>query len=338
MSSAPNRRFLLVRRPNGTPVAEDFELVTRAIPEPGEGQVVIENHYASLDPAIRGWMDDKPSYMPPIPLGDPVRASVIGKVHASRNPAFKPGDDVLTLGAIENYTLAEEGGFTQKIDPGLVPSVTNYLSVLGAVGQTAYWGLLDVAQPKAGETVLVSGAAGAVGSLVGQIAKIHGCRAVGIAGGAEKCARLTGEFGFDAAVDYKGKTTAELVAAVREACPDGLDVYFENVGGPAFDAALQNMNEWGRVALCGLISQYNKPGLTPGPDLWPLIANSVHIRGFVVKDYVPRFMEAGMQIAQWLMAGQLKHREDIDEGIENALASFLKLFSGANEGKLILKL
>ncbi|MGN6689971.1 MAG: NADP-dependent oxidoreductase, partial [Sphingopyxis sp.] len=211
-----NRRFLLVRRPDGEPVREDFSLVSEAVPEIGEGEFLIRNHYASLDPAIRGWMDDAPSYMPPIPLGAPVRATTVGVVEASRAAGFEPGQWVLGLNGIEDYSVGTAGGFTQVIDATLVPSVTNYLSVLGAVGMTAYFGYLEVCEPRGGDVVLVTGAAGAVGSIVGQIAKIKGAsKVIGIAGGAEKCAKLTERYSFDAAIDYRGKDVAALADAIR---------------------------------------------------------------------------------------------------------------------------
>jgi NADPH-dependent curcumin reductase CurA len=225
------------------------------------------------------------------------------------------------------------------IDPAAVPSVTHYLSVLGAVGLTAYFGLLEVGRPRAGETVLVSGAAGAVGSLVGQIAKLRGCRAVGIAGGADKCRRLTERYGFDAAIDYRGKDAAALAAAIEQAAPAGIDVVFENVGGAALDAALMSLNRGARVALCGLISEYNSAtGPVGARNLWQLIVQSATISGFLVSDFLPRFNEGGAQMAKWLAAGQLVVDEHVDHGIENALPAFLRLFEGSNQGKMILAL
>lgn len=335
---ADNRRFLLVRRPNGTPVADDFSLVTVPTPVLATGEVLVKNVYASLDPAIRGWLDDAPSYMPPVELGAAVRATTVGTVAASENPAFAVGDWVLGLNAIEDYSVVALGGFTQKIDAGAVPSVTNYLSVFGAVGLTAYFGLLDAGKPKAGETVLVSGAAGAVGSLVGQIAKIQGCRVIGIAGGPEKCKRLVERYGFDAAIDYKGKDEAALVAEIAAAAPGGLDVVFENVGGIILDAALMNLRDGARVALCGLISEYNAPAPVGVRNLWQLIVHAASINGVLVRDYVPRFAEGAAVMGKWLAEGKLTFDEDIDEGIDNAFAIFMKLFSGGNDGKLILKI
>ncbi|MBV7265700.1 NADP-dependent oxidoreductase [Erythrobacter ani] len=332
-----NRRFLLLRRPDGEPVREDFELVTEPTPELGEGQFLIRNHYASLDPAMRGWMDPGGNYMPPIPLGDPVRASTIGMVEESRAEGFEKGQWVMGLNALEDYSIGVAGGFTQPIDPSAVPSVTNYLSIFGAVGMTAYFGFLEVCEPKEGETVLVSGAAGAVGSLVGQLAKIHGCRAVGIAGGPDKCAKLTEKYGFDAAIDYKGKDEAALTKAIAEAAPDGVDVIFENVGGEILDAGLMNLNLYARVGLCGLISEYNsKP--RGARNLWRLIVNRASIRGLLVADYVERFGEGAAKMGEWAAAGRLYSEEHIDEGLENAFDSFMRLFAGSNQGKMILKI
>ena len=332
-----NRAFTLARRPRGRPVAVDFALVDRPIPTPGPGEILIRNRYASLDPAMRGWLDDVPSYMPPVAIGAPVRASTIGEVVASRLDGFAPGDWVLGLNALEHHSLVQAGGFTQKIDPAAVPSVTNYLSIFGAVGLTAYFGLLDVGRPRPGETVLVSGAAGAVGSLVGQIAKIHGCRAVGIAGGPEKARRLTERYGYDTGIDYRGKHADQLAADIRAAAPDGVDVVFENTGGPALDAALSCLNRGARIALCGLISEYNSEAVG-ARNLWQLIARSARIEGFLVLDYLPRFPEGAAAMAGWLSAGRLRFDEHIDKGLDNAFTAFSRLFDGTNDGKLILKL
>ena len=333
-----NRRFLLRRRPDGDPVPDDFALVEEAIPELGEGQFLIRNHYASLDPAQRGWMDDAESYMPPIPLGAPVRASTIGVVEASRAEGFAPGQWVMGLNAIEDYSVGTVGGFTQPIDAAAVPGITNYLSLFGAVGMTAYFGLLEVCEPKPGETVLVTGAAGAVGSIVGQLAKIVGCRAVGIAGGANKCDRLIKRYGFDAAIDYRGKDEAALTRAIAEAAPDGVDVIFENVGGIILDAGLTNLNLRGRVGLCGLISEYNNPKPVGARNLWQLIVKRASIRGLLVADYVARFGEGAAQMGEWAGQGRIVVDEHIDEGIENAYAAFMRLFAGTNQGKMILKI
>lgn len=334
-----NKRFLIVRRPIGLPVADDFSLVNEPTPVLAEGQFLIENQYASLDPAMRGWMDDVPSYMPPIPLGAAVRASTVGRVVESKADGFPVGQWVSGLNAVEEYSLGVAGGFTQPIDPNIVPSVTNYLSVLGAVGMTAYVGFLDVCKPAAGDVVLVSGAAGAVGSLVGQIARIKGCTAIGIAGGPEKCARLTSRYGYGAAIDYRGKSVDQLSAEIKQHAPNGVNIIFENVGGDILDAGLNNLAVGARVGLCGLISEYNIPGTKTGVrNLWQLIVHRASIQGLLVSDYIARFGEGLPAMAAWLQSGQLVFDEHIDEGIDNALPAFLRLFNGGNDGKMILKI
>ncbi|MFZ5704305.1 MAG: NADP-dependent oxidoreductase [Pseudomonadota bacterium] len=333
-----NRRFLLVRRPHGTPVPEDFSLVEESIPEPEQGGLVVRNHYASLDPAQRGWMDDAPSYMPPIPLGAPVRASTVGVVHSSANPDFKPGDWVLGLNALEDYSVVQPGGFTSKIDVSIVDSPSKYLSAMGAVGLTAYFGLIEAGQPKAGETLLVSGAAGAVGSAVGQIGKILGCRVIGIAGGPDKCRRLLEDYGFDVAIDYRGKDVATLAAEIRTHAPNGADVIFENVGGDVMDAELMNLAMGARIVLCGLISEYNSEQKIGIRNLWQVLVQRAVIKGFLIADYVPRFGEGGAQMATWMAEGRLRIDEDVQDGLENAYPAFMRLFSGANTGKLVLKI
>ena len=334
-----NRRFILARRPNGTPVPEDFALVREPLPELAAGQFLIRNQYASLDPAMRGWMDDTPSYLPPIALGSPLRATTVGVIEASKAEGFERGQWVMGLNAIEDYSLGAVGGFTQPIDPDAVPRVTNFLSVLGAVGMTAYFGYAEVCEPKPGDVVLVTGAAGAVGSLVGQIARIKGAsRVIGIAGGAEKCARLTGRYGFDAAIDYRGKDVHALSGAIRAEAPEGVDIIFENVGGDILDAGLMNLRRGARIGLCGLISEYNSPGKAGARNLWQLIVDRASIRGLLVADYIPRFAEGGAAMAAWLREGQLVADEHVDEGIENSFDAFMRLFAGTNDGKMILKL
>lgn len=332
-----NRRFLLARRPAGMPVPEDFRLETGDTPPLAPGQFLLRNHYASLDPAIRGWMDDAPSYLPPIALGDPVRATTIGRIAATTHPDYPVGAWASGLNGIEDYSVCQAGGFTTLVDETAVPSVTNYLSSVGAIGVTAYFALLDLGRPQVGETVLVSGAAGAVGSLVGQIAKSKGCRTIGIAGGAEKCARLTADYGYDVAIDYRGKSGDALAAEIRAAAPGGVDIQFENVGGEILDAGLLALAPKGRVILCGLISQYNAPP-QPTYNLWQLIVQGASVHGFILTQYVPRFAEAIPVLAEWTRNGIIRIDEHVDEGIENALPAFLRLFDGSNRGKMILKI
>jgi hypothetical protein len=335
-----NRRFILKRRPNGTPVPDDFELRSEPLPELADGQFLIRNHYASLDPAIRGWMDDAPSYMPPIPLDTPVRASTVGEIVESKAADFPVGAWVSGLNAIEEYSVGMAGGFSQVVDVSLVPSPTNFLSVLGAVGMTAYFGYLEVCKPQPDDVVLVTGAAGAVGSLVGQIAKIKGAsKVIGIAGGPEKCKRLIDRYGFDAAIDYRGKDVDALTAAIAAQAPNGVNIIFENVGGDILDAGLNNLAMHARIGLCGLISEYNNSGEKTGArSIWQLIVNRASMQGLLVADYVPRFGDGIAEMAAWLSDGKLVFDEHVDAGIENALPAFLRLFSGSNDGKMILKL
>lgn len=337
MPDTENRRFLLVKRPMGMPARDDFQLVREAVPRAPEGGMVVRNRFISLDPAQRGWMDDAPSYMPPIALGDPVRATTVGVVEESRNPDFSVGDWVLGLNAIEDFSVVLPGGFTSRIDVGIVDRPSRYLSAVGAVGLTAYFGLLDAGQPKAGETLLVTGAAGAVGSMVGQIGRIMGMRVIGIAGGAEKCRRLVQDYGFDAAIDYKGKTQAQIATEIAGAAPQGIDILFENVGGAVMDAAMLNLALHARVVLCGLISEYNTPEKAGMRNLWQVIVRQATIKGFLIAAYVPRFAEGGAQIVQWIADGRLRVDEDIRFGLDNAYEAFMRLFTGTNTGKLVLE-
>jgi NADPH-dependent curcumin reductase CurA len=331
-----NRRFKLIRRPSGTPVDDDFALVTEPTPALEPGQFLVRNHYASLDPAIRGWMDDRPSYLPPIPLGQPVRASTLGIVAESKNPDFPVGCWVKGMNGIEEYSLCR-AGTASRFDADALPAVTNQLSLLGSPGLTAYFALLEVGRPQKGETVLVSGAAGGVGSLVGQLARMQGCRTIGIAGGPQKCERLLRDYGYDAAIDYRGKSPDELVAAIRAEAPNGVDLQFENVGGEILDAGLLALNPKGRVVLCGMISQYNTAP-APAYNLWQLIVQGARIEGFILTQFAARIGEAVPKLAAWAKAGQLRIDEHIETGIENTLPAFLRLFEGTNEGKMILKL
>lgn len=331
-----NRRMLLQRRPIGLATAQDVPLVQQGLPEPAEGQVVLRNRFLSIDPAIRDWMSERTSYLPPIALGDVVRSTTLGEVMASRHPSFHPGDLALGLNGWEDYSLAD-GAALFRIEPQEGDAEQHYLSIFGAVGLTAYFGLLEVGLPKRGETVLVSAAAGAVGSLVGQIARIKGCRAVGIAGGAEKCRWLVEELGFDAAIDYKH--CDNLVEAIREACPQGVDIYFDNVGGEILDAALLTINDRARIVFCGAIASYNSETPVPGPyNMWQLLARSARLEGFLIRDYVSRFPEGIAQMRQWLQSGQLHFREQIVDGLENSLDTFNRLFDGSHSGKLLVRL
>jgi NADPH-dependent curcumin reductase CurA len=335
MTTLINRQYYLASRPLGEPNASNVPVRDVPVPEPAEGEVVLRNLYISLDPAIRGWMGDDPNYMEPIVLGDAVRSSVIGRVVKSNSPDFEVGDVAMSIGGWELYTTAP-AVLLNKLDEGAGIPLSNFLGVLGPTGLTAYFGLLEVGKPQAGETVLVSAAAGAVGSVVGQIARKKGCRVVGMAGSDDKCRWLKEELGFDEAINYK--TCGDFETAIRQACPDGVDVYFDNVGGEILDAALLCLNKFARVAVCGWISTYNVPD-APGPtNLWQLVAQSVTIQGFVVIDYMDRFGEGIAQLAEWVMAGDIKFREEVVDGLDNILPAFLKLFDGSNQGKLLIRI
>ena len=334
MTESMNRQYYLASRPTALPSPQHVPFRDVPLAEPADGEVVIRNMYISLDPAIRGWMSEVNNYIEPIAIGDPVRSSVIGRVVKSCSDLLAEGDIVMSLGGWERYTRGAAAAMT-KLDENSGIPLSNFLSVLGPTGLTAYFGLLEVGRPKAGETVLVSAAAGAVGSVVGQIAKMQGCHVVGIAGSDEKCDWITSELGFDRAINYK--TCGDYQAAIQQACPQGVDVYFDNVGGDILDAALMCLNKFARVAVCGWISTYNDPD-APGPkNLWQLVAQSVTVQGFVVLDYQDRFSEGIEQLAGWVMAGKLKFREDIVDGLDNVLPTFLRLFDGSNSGKLIIR-
>lgn len=329
-----NHQFKLAARPVGSTKRSDWNYTQEPVREPGDGEVVIKILYISLDPAMRGWMNEsKASYIPPVAIGEVMRAITVGRVIASNNPQFAVDDHVSGLLGVQEYAYSNGQGLT-KIDPKLAP-LPVYLSTLGMPGLTAYFGLLDVGQPKSGETVVVSGAAGAVGAVVGQIAKIKGARVVGIAGGSEKCRYLVEQLGFDAAIDYKSE---DVTAALQKHCPKGVDVYFDNVGGDILDAVLTRLARGARVVICGAISQYNNTTPIKGPaNYLSLLVNRAMMRGIMVADYYPRAGEAMRDMGGWIAAGKLKTREDIDEGLENFPEAFLKLFSGENNGKLVLK-
>jgi NADPH-dependent curcumin reductase CurA len=312
---------------------ENFDLVEEPVPEPGEGELLVKNEYISLDPAMRGWMAEGRSYIPPVQIGEVMRAGTVGEVLASRGERFSPGDHVTSWLGVQEYAVCPESAVF-AVDPAAAP-LTTYLGALGMPGMTAYFGLLDVGEPKEGETVLVSGAAGAVGSVVGQIARIKGCRAVGIAGGPEKCEWVTGELGFDACIDYK---SADVAAALREHCPEGIDVYFDNVGGEILDAALARLARGARVVICGAISQYNNLDSMRGPSNYmSLLVNRARMQGFVVIDYMSRYPEAQSEMAAWIAARRLIAREDVAEGFERFPEALARLFAGENVGKLVLK-
>lgn len=329
-----NRQFRLIRRPQGAVQAADFEFATVPLRDVQDGEVLVQIQYISLDPAMRGWMNEsKESYMPPVALGDVMRAITAGKVVASKNPGFAVGDYVTGLLGVQEYAVSTGQGLT-KVDPSLAP-LPLFLGALGMPGLTAYFGLLDVGQPKAGDTVVVSGAAGAVGAIVGQIARIQGARVIGIAGGADKTRYLTEELGFDAAIDYKQDDVAE---ALKRLAPNGVDVFFDNVGGAILDAVLMRLAHGARIVICGAISQYNNRDAVQGPaNYLQLLVKRATMRGVMVADYYPRAMEGITAMGGWIAAGKLKTREHVVEGLESFPETFNKLFSGDNNGKLILK-
>jgi NADPH-dependent curcumin reductase CurA len=333
MTADQNHQFRLVARPVGPVKRADFEFAAAPVPEPGPGEVLVKVQYISLDPAMRGWMRAGRSYVPPVALGEVMRALGIGRVVASEDPGLAPGDTVVGLTGVQEYAVARAADVT-RVDPRLAP-LPRFLGALGMPGMTAYFGLLDVGQPRQGETVVVSAAAGAVGSLVGQIAKIKGCRAVGIAGGPAKCRHLVDDLGFDVAVDYKND---DLRRALKQHCAAGIDVYFDNVGGEILDTVLAHLARRARIVISGAISQYNSVEPPPGPKNYlSLLVNRARMEGFIVFDYAPRYREGVAAMAGWIAEGRLTAYEDVVEGLETFPEALLKLFSGENTGKLVLK-
>jgi NADPH-dependent curcumin reductase CurA len=328
-----NHKFLLAARPVGMPKASDWTYTEEPVADPKEGELLVQVLYISLDPAMRIWINEGRSYLPPVEIGAVMRALGVGIVTASRNQHFAVGAHVSGMFGVQEYVLTDGRGVT-KVDTRVAP-LPKHLSVLGMTGMTAYFGLLDTGQLKAGETVVVSAAAGAVGAVVGQIAKIKNCRAIGIAGGAEKCRYIVQELGFDAAIDYKA---APVQGFLRRYCPNGIDIYFDNVGGAILDAALAHLARGARIVICGAISQYNNTGPIPGPrNYMSLLTNRATMKGMLVLDYVDRYAQAAAEMAGWMAAGNLKSREDIVEGLATFPKTLLKLFKGENSGKLMLK-
>ncbi|MGU3538171.1 NADP-dependent oxidoreductase [Methylobacterium sp. A54F] len=335
--AAMNRRIVLASRPHGEPTPAHFRLEENRVPSAGEGELLLRTRYLSLDPYMRGRMSAAKSYAEPVAIGDVMVGQTVSEVVSSDNPKFREGDLVLAQGGWQDY-LVSDGTGLRKVDPGAAPPSTA-LGILGMPGMTAYTGLLTIGDPKPGETVVVAAAAGPVGSLVGQIARLKGARAVGIAGGSEKCAYLTEELGFDAAVDHRGENLREALA---EACPKGIDVYFENVGGPVFEAVLPLLNDFARMPVCGLVSAYNATALPDGPDRSPALMRMVltkrlRIQGFIVWDFADQAPAFARDVGQWLRDGRVKYREDLVEGLENAPEAFIGMLRGRNFGKLVVK-
>ena len=311
----------------------DFEFITVPAGEPGAEEVLVRVLYLSLDPAMRGWMNEGKSYIAPVGLGEVMRAGGVGRVVKSNDPTLAAGDLVVGITGIQDYVVSKAAGL-RKIDPQVAP-LPRYLGALGMTGLTAYFGLLDIGQPKEGETVVVSAAAGAVGAVVGQIAKIKGCRVIGIAGGAAKCSYIVDELGFDAAVDYKNE---DVRKALARHCPKGIDIYFDNVGGEILETALSLLARRARVIICGAISQYNSTTGMVGPrNYMSLLVNHALMEGFVVFDYADRYPEGMKALAGWTIEGKLKAREDVVDGLETFPETLLKLFRGENFGKLVIK-
>jgi NADPH-dependent curcumin reductase len=329
-----NHQFRLAARPKGMVGREHFDYVEEPVAELADGEVLVKILYVSLDPAMRGWMAEGRSYIPPVEIGEVMRAGTVGRVVESKGAKLAVGDYVSGWLGVQEYIVCEENAVF-KVDTTEI-ALPKYLGALGMPGMTAYFGLLDVGEPKEGETVVVSGAAGAVGSVVGQIAKLKDCRVVGIAGGSEKCRWLVEELGFDAAIDYKGEDVGD---ALRTHCPEGVDVYFDNVGGEILDAALARLARGARVVICGAISQYNNLDAVKGPSNYmSLLVNRARMQGFVVIDYMSRYPEATFEMAGWIAEGKLIAREDVVEGLESFPEALGKLFAGENVGKLVLKL
>lgn len=337
-TSVVNHQIRLARRPVGMPTRQEWSFTTEAVPEPGDGAVLVKTLALSLDPAMRGWMNDAKSYIPPVGIEEVMRAGGIGKIIASRNPRFAPGDLVTASLGVQEYALIAEADAKKaglaKIDTRL-GTVTQWLNVLGMPGMTAYFGLLDVGEPRPGDTVVVSGAAGAVGQTVGQLARIKGCRVVGIAGGRAKCDWVVGELGFDACIDYKA---GNVKAGLKEHCPKGVDVYFDNVGGEILDDVLSRLARGARIVICGAISQYNNTTPIQGPKNYlSLLVNRARMQGMVVFDYTERFPAAIAELSGYLRDGRMKSKEDVVQGLENFPEALVKLFTGENFGKLVLQ-
>ena len=331
-----NRQWVLANRPEGLITDDTFEMVESQVPSVGEGEFLVRNLYLSFDPTQRGWLNDVRGYVPPVQIGEVMRASTVGQVVESKHPDFEKGDLVLGGNGWQEYTVTDGGGMlpSRKLPPGMAP--THALSVFGITGLTAYFGMLDIGKPVAGETVVVSGAAGATGSVAGQIAKIKGCKVIGIAGGETKCSWLAEEAHYDAAIDYKSEDVGERV---RELCPERVNVYFDNVGGPTLDALLLNIAQGGRIALCGAISTGYGTDMPPGPvHYMQLVIQRARMEGFLILDYADRFPEAIAQLAQWVGSGQIAFQEDLQRGFENAPMTLNRLFTGKNVGKQLLEI
>ncbi len=336
--TAQNRSIRLASRPHGAPTAENFRLETGPVPEPGDGQLLLRTRFLSLDPYMRGRMSAGPSYAPPMEVGDVMVGGTVSEVVESRHPGYQAGELVLSGNGWQDYALSDGQGLIRLAAD--MPHPSHALGVLGMPGFTAYMGLLDIGQPQAGDTLVVAAATGPVGATVGQIGKLKGCRVVGIAGGPDKCRHAVETLGFDACVDHRAEGFAQQLAAQ---CPDGIDVYFENVGGKVFDAVLPLLNTRARVPVCGVVAQYNSTGLPEGPDRLPLLLDTIlkkrmRMQGFIIfNDYGHRYDEFAREMGTWYAEGKIKYREQIVEGLENAPDAFIGLLEGKNFGKLVVR-
>ncbi len=329
-----NKVILLDKRPEGRPSISDFKFIEEEMPSISEGEILLETIYVSVDPYLRGRMSDAKSYVPPFKLNEPLQSTVIAKVKESKNANFAVGDAVSGLLSWKQFQSHDGKSLNKIHNDGT--ELSAHLGVLGMTGLTAYLGLIEIGKPKAGETVVVSGAAGAVGSIVGQIAKILGCKVIGIAGTDEKIEMLKSKFGFDEGINYK--TTHDISSAIKTAAPDGVDVYFDNVGGEISDAVMANINKFGRVPVCGAISSYNSTTVPQGPRLQPLLVkNSILMQGFIVGNYSESFPSAIKQLSQWVKEDKLHYAETIVEGFDNIPQAFIDLFDGKNKGKMVVK-
>ena len=335
--TAKNRQILLASRPKGEPTPDNFKLVETEIPSPGQGQMLLRNIYLSLDPYMRGRMNAGKSYARPVEIGEVMEGRAVGEVMVSNLPGYKVGDIVFAPIGWQEYALSDGAG-VRNLDPSLGP-ISYALGILGMPGLTAYTGLLNIGQPKPGETLVVAAASGAVGSVVGQISRIKGCRVIGIAGGDEKCRFVKEELGFDECLDHR---LADLGGRLKSACPSGIDIYFENVGGKVFDAVLPLLNDFARIPVCGLIAHYNATELPPGPDRLPLLMQNILVkrltfRGFIVSDFASQFPQFLADMVPWIREGRIKYREDITDGLENAPRELIGLLRGENFGKKIIR-
>jgi NADPH-dependent curcumin reductase len=334
--SIVNRRIVLAARPEGEPKPSDFRLETQPVSAPGPGQLLLRTQWLSLDPYMRGRMSTAKSYARPVEIGDVMVGGTVSQVVDSNHSDFAPGDIVLSYAGWQDYALSDGRGL-RKLDPGRAP-VSTALGVLGMPGMTAYTGLLTIGQPKPGETLAVAAATGPVGSMVGQIAKLKGCRTVGIAGGPEKCRHLA-ELGFDAAIDHRSDSFA---SDLKAACPDGIDIYFENVGGAVWDAVFPLLNDFARLPVCGLVAQYNATSLPVGPDRTPalmraILSKRLTLRGFIVSDFAAQAADFERDVSRWLAEGKIRYREDVVEGLENAPEALIGMLKGRNFGKLLVR-